>query len=95
MKKMEYKLFSLSQAQKKGSAEVSGATNKIVGILISVILVAVLAGTIFSYLGTGQNGLGNTTANPSAPSWLSPVLIAVIGIAFVYLILRAAGLGGK
>ena len=92
---MEYKLFSLSSAQKKGSVQVGGATNKIVGILISVLLVSVLAGTIFGYLGTGAIGLSNATANPSAPTWLGPVLIVLIGISFVYLILHASGIAGK
>lgn len=89
---MEYKLFSLSKAQKKGEMDVGSQTDKIVGILVAVLLVAVLAGTIFGYLGTGASGLGNATANPSAPSWLSPVLIVVVGIALLYLVLKAAGL---
>ena len=92
---MEYKLFSLSQAQKKGSAAVTSSTNKIVGLLIAVLLIAVLAGTIFGYLGGGASGLGNVTANPSAPTWLSPLLIVLVGVAFVYMVLHAAGIGGK
>jgi hypothetical protein len=89
---MEYKLFSLKDAQKKGSANVSHAVDKIVNVLVAVLLVAVMAGTIFGYLGTGANGLGNATANPSAPTWLSPVLIIVVGITLLYLVLKSGGL---
>lgn len=89
---MEYKLFSLKDAQKKGSANVSHAVDKIVNVLVAVLLVAVMAGTIFGYLGTGANGLGNVTANPSAPTWLSPVLIIVVGITLLYLVLKSGGL---
>lgn len=68
------------------------AVNYIVGALVVVILVSVLAGTIFGYLGTGANGLGNATANPSVPAWLSPVLIVGVGVGLLYLVFKALGL---
>lgn len=69
-----------------------GAVNYIVGALIVVLLISVLASTIFGYLGTGATGLGNTVANPSVPTWLSPVLIVGVGIGLLYLVFKSLGL---
>jgi uncharacterized membrane protein YidH (DUF202 family) len=91
IKKMEK--FSLMPAQKKGIANASHAVNYIIGALVVVLLIAVLAGTIFSYLGTNSAiGLGNTTANPSVPAWLPGVLIVGTAIGLLYLLFKTLGL---
>lgn len=89
---MEYKLFNLGKAQKKGSSMAGHATDYIVGALIVVILISVLAGTIFNYLGTGATGLGNSTLNPSVPSWLPSVLVIAVAVGLLYLVFKALGL---
>jgi len=88
---METSLFDIKAMQKKGMASSGHAVDYIVGALVVVLLVAVFAQTIFGYLGGGATGLGNKTANPDAPVWLSPILIIVVGVGFLYLILRAVG----
>lgn len=90
---MVQKTFNLAQMQKRGMAESSNSVKWIVGGLLAVVLVAVLSQTIFSYLGTGRDGLGNATANPDAPSWLSPILIVIVAIGLTYAILKAFGMG--
>lgn len=87
------KFFSLEKAQKKGSMSTEHTVDWIVGALIAVLLVAVLGPTIFSYLGNTSTGLGNTTANPSVPTWLSPVLIILVGVGFLYLVMKGIGIG--
>ena len=80
-------------AQKRGVANTGHAVNFIVSALIVVILIAVLAGTIFSYLGTNSAvGLGNTTANPSVPTWLPGVLIVSVAVGLLYLLFKVMGL---
>lgn len=85
--------FDLLIAQKKGAAHVSNATDKLIGVLVVVLLVSVLAGTIFGYLGTGATGLGNTTLNPGVPTWLPTVLIVLVAVGILYLVIRATGIG--
>lgn len=88
--------FNLFLAQKKGMASASHATEYIVGALIVVLLIAVLAGTIFSYLGSNSPvGLSNTSANPSVPTWLPPVLIVAVAVGLLTLLFKAMGLYGK
>lgn len=79
-------------AQKRGVMATGHAVDYIVGALIVILLISVLAGTIFGYLGTGTIGLSNTTANPDVPTWLPPVLIVGVGIGLLYLVFRALGL---
>ena len=86
------KNFSLFMAQKRGSHTAGKAVDYIVGALIVVILISVLAGTIFGYLGTGATGLGNTTANPAVPTWLPSVLIIGVAVGLLYMLFRAMGL---
>jgi hypothetical protein len=85
-------VFDLKAMQKKGSMDVNHSVEYIVGTLIVILLIAVLAGTIFGYLGTGTYGLGNTTANPAVPTWLPSVLIVAVGVGLLYLVFRALGL---
>jgi hypothetical protein len=92
---MEYKMFSLDKAQKRGVAQSSHAVNYLIGALIVVILIATLAGTIFSYLGTGAVGLANTTANPGVPAWLPGVLVVGVAVGLLFLVFKALGLVGK
>jgi uncharacterized membrane protein YidH (DUF202 family) len=90
---MKMKEFNLFLAQKRGMAHTGNTVNYIVGALIAVILVATLAGTIFSYLGTsGTAALGNTSANPSVPTWLPGILIVGVAVGMLFLVFRALGL---
>jgi ABC-type multidrug transport system permease subunit len=92
--KMESK-FNLLAAQNRGMASTSHATEFLIGTLIVVVLVATLSGTIFSYLGTGAVGLGNSTANPGVPSWLPATMIIVVAVGLLYLVLRTMGVVKK
>lgn len=87
--------FNLLLAQKRGMANVSHSVDYLIGGLITVVLTATLAGTIFSYLGTGSVGLGNSSVAPGTPSWLPGLLIVIVAVGIVYLILRAMGITGK
>lgn len=75
---------------KRGAA--TSSVNFIIYGLLAIVLLAVIAPTIFTYLGTGAVGLGNTTANPAVPTWLPSILIIVVAIALVVYTLRAFGM---
>lgn len=82
--------FNLFLAQKKGSA----STNKVTELLVTVILVAVIGGLAFNYAGNGATGLGNATLYPSVPTWFPPIVQVFLAIGMLYIVLRAAGVGG-
>jgi hypothetical protein len=88
IEKMEYKLFNLSKAQKKGTAHISGATDTLINTLVVVVLTVSLAGTVFTYLGSGATGFANATINGGAPQWLVVIFPILIAVTFVYLILK-------
>lgn len=82
--------FDLSLAQKKGAMATNHAVEYIIGALIVVILVSVLAQTIFGNL--GSSGLKNATANPDVPTWLPTTLIIAVAVGLLYLVFKALGL---
>lgn len=83
--------MKMKNMSKKGNAGSHAINYLVVGLLV-IVMLSVLSGTIFSYLGTGAVGLGNTTANPSVPTWLPSLLIIIVAIGLVFLVLRAFGM---
>lgn len=64
----------------------------IIALLLAGVLISALGGTIFSNLGTGVGGLGNTTANPSVPTYLPTILIALFAFAIIFAVYKLADL---
>lgn len=85
---MEYKLFSLDKAQKKGSAQVDNTADKLITVLVVIILVVSLAGTMFTYTGSGATGFANSSVNGGAPTWLVTLFPILLAIAILYIILK-------
>lgn len=85
---MEYKLFDLGRAQRRGSAHISSSTDTLINILVVIVLVVSLAGTIFTYLGDGPTGFANESVNGGAPQWLVVIFPILVAVAFIYLILK-------
>lgn len=87
-------IFDLKKVQKRGFGD-NKVISYLIGGLIAIVLIAALAPTMFNFLGTGTGGLGNTSENPSVPTWLSPVAIILLAVGLLYMLYRAIGAGAK
>lgn len=72
--------------QKRGKVNTRKSIDVLIGALVVVLIIVALAPQFFTGLGTGANGLGNTTANPSVPTWLPGILIILVAVGLLYII---------
>lgn len=89
---MESKLTQakLVLLQKKGQSGVNSKVATLVGALIVIVILASLAPTFFTGVGS-RTGLGNATLNPDSPTWLPTVLIIIIATGLVFVAFKAFG----
>lgn len=84
---MNKTVFDLDSVQKRGAVRAGNHIEYLIGALILVVIATSLAPTMFS----NTADLGNTTLNPSVPTWVPTVMYVIIGAGLVFLIWKGFG----
>lgn len=75
-------MFKIEEMQKKGAFSMNNTVDKLIGALITIILVVAFAPQIYD----GLDSLANVTG---LPTWLVTVASPVITVGILYLIMKA------